>query len=400
MCIMDILQFFGRCFTGFLIFVNKILNSMSKQRTISLLTIFLLLFPVFLLTAQNAIITGELYGDNNAGINLTLSDPFASNGDSKAAKTDAQGQFTLRITPENLSLFKLAESGGNYLILFVLPGDSIHLRLLATKLNQNPEISGSDETNLAYAIARNISFFDKKTDSLNNLYTLAQGKDDFEQVKSGIESAFQSINAQKLDYLRRELSNLSQSPASLLFLDKLDIVEDLNVYESVSKGVLGVYPNFIMARNIAAQVELEHKLAPGRPAPEIELLTPSDTIFKLSYLRGKVVLIDFWASWCGPCRRDNPEVVRIYNRFNNKGFEILGVSLDRDRDAWIKAIAKDGLIWNQISDLKYWQSDAAKTYGVKSIPHTVLVDRDGSIIARGLRGKALELKLEEIFEGE
>ncbi len=371
---------------------------MSKQRTISLLVIFLLVFPAFFLSAQNAIIIGELYGDNSANINLTLSNPFASNGESKAIKTDAQGHFTLRITPENISLFKLAESGGNYLILFVLPGDSIHLRLMATKLNQNPEISGSDETNLAYAIARNIAFFDKKTDSLNNLYTLAQSKDDFEQVKSGIESAFQSINAQKLDYLRSELSNLSQSPASLIFLDKLNIAEDLKVYESVANGVLGIYPDFIMARNIATQVELEHKLAPGRPAPEIELLTPADTIFKLSYLRGKVVLIDFWASWCGPCRRDNPEVVRIYNRFNSKGFEILGVSLDRDRDAWLKAIAKDGLIWNQISDLKYWQSDAAQTYGVKSIPHTVLVDRDGFIIARGLRGKALELKLEEIFQ--
>jgi thiol-disulfide isomerase/thioredoxin len=173
----------------------------------------------------------------------------------------------------------------------------------------------------------------------------------------------------------------------------------LEVYESVSNGVLEIYPEFVFARNIAAQVELEHKLSPGRPAPEIELLTPSDSTFKLSYLRGNVVLIDFWASWCGPCRRDNPEVVRIFNRFNSKGFEILGVSLDKDRSAWINAIAKDGLIWNQVSDLKYWQSTAAKTYGVKSIPHTVLVDRDGSIIARGLRGKALEMKLEEIFEG-
>ena len=383
-----------------LIFVDKILNFMNKQRTISLLISFLLLFPGFFLAAQNAIIKGELYGDNNAGIQLTLSDPFAPNGESKAIKTDAQGLFSLQVFPESLSLYKFAESAGNYLILFVLPGDSIHLRLMATKLNQTPEVSGSPETNLAYDFARKISFFDHKTDSLNKRYTLAQGTADFEMVKSELESSFHAINAQKLDYLRRELSNHAQSPASLLFLDKLNIAEDLEVYELVANGVLEVYPDFLFARNIASQVELEHKLATGRPAPEIELHTPTDSVFKLSYLRGKIVLIDFWASWCGPCRRDNPEVVRIYNRFNNKGFEILGVSLDRDREAWIKAIAKDGLIWNQISDLKYWQSDAAKTYGVKSIPHTVLVDRDGAIIARGLRGAALEMKLEEIFEVE
>lgn len=373
---------------------------MNKQRTISFLIVFFLLFPGFFLVAQNVIIKGELYGDNNSGINLSLIDPFASNGESNVTKTDAHGHFTFKVSSESLSLYKLAESAGNYLVLLVLPGDSIHLSLLATKLNQSPDISGSPETNLAYAIARNITFFDQKTDSLNSIYTLAQGKDDFEMVKSGLESAFHSINAQKLDYLRRELMYHSQSPASLLFLDKLSIAEDLNVYESVVSGVMAIYPDFMFARNIAAQVELEKKLAPGRPAPEIELRTPADSIFKLSYLRGNVVLIDFWASWCGPCRRDNPEVVRIYNRFNKKGFEILGVSLDRDRDAWINAIAKDRLIWNQISDLKYWQSDAAKTYGVKSIPHTVLVDREGFIIARGLRGKSLESKLEEIFEGQ
>jgi peroxiredoxin len=90
----------------------------------------------------------------------------------------------------------------------------------------------------------------------------------------------------------------------------------------------------------------------------------------------------------------------MYNRFNSKGFEILGVSLDRDKDAWIKAIAKDSLRWNQVSDLKYWQSEAAQAYGVKSIPHTVLIDRNGLVIARGLRGKALERKLEEIFQDE
>lgn len=135
----------------------------------------------------------------------------------------------------------------------------------------------------------------------------------------------------------------------------------------------------------------------GAMAPEINLPTPEGENLKLSDLRGKVVLIDFWASWCGPCRRENPNVVRVYEKYKDQGFEILSVSLDRDKARWLKAIEDDGLEWLHVSDLKFWQSEAAKTYGVGSIPYTVLVDREGKIIASRLRGAALENKLAEIF---
>ncbi|RMG31990.1 MAG: TlpA family protein disulfide reductase [Bacteroidetes bacterium] len=135
----------------------------------------------------------------------------------------------------------------------------------------------------------------------------------------------------------------------------------------------------------------------GGQAPEIHLPTPEGDSLRLSDLRGKVVLIDFWASWCGPCRRENPHVVRLYNKYKDKGFEILGVSLDRNKQSWVKAIEKDGLSWKHVSDLKYWQSEAARTYGVNAIPHTVLVDAEGKIIGKKLRGQALENKLAEIF---
>lgn len=374
---------------------------MKNQTPLTNIALFLFfLIPGILAAQQNVIISGILLGQNSSGLNLTLSDALVLNGESLTTRSDAQGRFTFQLNIDKLSLFKLAEDAGNYLVIFALPADSIVVRMPAAKFNQNPEISGSDETLLAYTMARNIAIFDHKTDSLNNLYTLAQGKPDFEFFRSGIEAAYQDLMLNKRDYLRSELATHSKAPAALLFLDKLEIAENLDIYEAVAKGVLSVYPEFTLALNMASRVELEHKLAPGMPAPEIVLPTPGDSLFKLSALRGKVVMIDFWASWCGPCRRDNPEVVRMYNRFNEKGFEILGVSLDRDRNAWLNAIAKDGLVWNQVSDLKYWQSDAAKTYGVKSIPHTVLVNRDGTIIARGLRGAALELKLQQIFEGE
>ncbi len=138
----------------------------------------------------------------------------------------------------------------------------------------------------------------------------------------------------------------------------------------------------------------------GGQAPDFEQKSPDGKDIKLSDFRGKVLLVDFWASWCGPCRRENPRLVATYNKYKEEGFEILGVSLDRDRNRWIGAIEKDGLLWPQVSDLKYWQNEVAVLYNVKSIPHTILLNEDGKIIARNLRGTSLEEKLAEIFGSE
>ena len=133
-------------------------------------------------------------------------------------------------------------------------------------------------------------------------------------------------------------------------------------------------------------------------APEISMKTPTGKILKLSSLRGKVVLIDFWASWCGPCRKENPNVVRLYNQYKAKGFTVFSVSLDQDAEAWKKAIASDGLIWpNHVSDLLGWQTPLVQLYGFEGIPHTVLIDQEGKIIGTGLRGESLEQKLKEQF---
>jgi thiol-disulfide isomerase/thioredoxin len=132
--------------------------------------------------------------------------------------------------------------------------------------------------------------------------------------------------------------------------------------------------------------------------PEISLKTPTGKTLKLSSLRGKVVLIDFWASWCGPCRKENPNVVRLYNQYKAKGFTVFSVSLDQDAEAWKKAIASDGLIWpNHVSDLLGWQTPLVQLYGFEGIPHTVLIDQEGKIIGTGLRGESLEQKLKEQF---
>lgn len=135
----------------------------------------------------------------------------------------------------------------------------------------------------------------------------------------------------------------------------------------------------------------------GAIAPDFALATPEGDTLALSDLRGQVVLIDFWASWCGPCRRENPKVKKIYDKYHDQGFEILGVSLDSKRDAWLKAIEADGLTWPHVSDLLGWRASPGQMFGVHQIPYTVLIDAEGRILAKRLRGQDLDQALAELF---
>lgn len=135
----------------------------------------------------------------------------------------------------------------------------------------------------------------------------------------------------------------------------------------------------------------------GKTVPELVMPDVNGKDVSIASFRGKFVLIDFWASWCGPCRMENPNVVKAYNEFKGKNFTILGVSLDKDKDAWRKAIAQDHLSWTQMSDLKYWNSQAVETFGFQGIPFNVLVDPSGKVIAESLRGEELDSKLKQVL---
>ena len=177
----------------------------------------------------------------------------------------------------------------------------------------------------------------------------------------------------------------------------LDKDQYFSVYERFAESLKKEMPNVGVAKEFITEVEQMKKLAIGQLAPDISLPNPEGEVVSLSSLRGNYVLVDFWAKWCKPCRMENPNVVKMYQKYNDQGFEVFGVSLDRRREDWLQAIEEDELHWTQVSDLKYWKSEAARLYNINAIPFALLLDPDGRIIGKNLRGRQLENKLEEIF---
>jgi peroxiredoxin len=215
-------------------------------------------------------------------------------------------------------------------------------------------------------------------------------------LKAKYEKAANDIKAADETYIK---ANPDSYVSVYLMNAVIGGIMDLNKVEPLFKGLSPAMQNTLAGRKIAEMIESSRMTAIGAMAP---VFTQNDTAGKpvsLTDFKGKYVLVDFWASWCGPCRAENPNYVKAYQQYKDKGFTMLGISLDRAgaKDAWLAAIKKDGLEWTQLSDLQFWDNGVAKLYGVKAIPQNFLIDPHGKIVATNLRGDDLEKRLEEVF---
>jgi peroxiredoxin len=314
--------------------------------------------------------------------------------DSSVVSSNNSFYFSVNIDESNF--FQITNGGKQYTIIIPEKGETISLKLDARNMMQPMDIKGSPTTIQVYEMLKNFNKYDASMKSLEADYKKVIGTAEQDSVGRVLSMQYEALNQARLTYLKKEIND-NPSLASLLFLDKLPIDKNLELYEKVDKVLYAKYPNNEFVKQIHAQVESKTRLRIGSEAPEINLANPDGEMVALSSLRGKVVLIDFWASWCSPCRREMPMNVKLYNKYKSKGFEIYGVSLDKQKSNWVKAIKDDGLTWIHVSDLRYWNSVAAKKYGVTGIPFTVLIDAEGKVIATGLRGDGLERELQKIF---
>ena len=229
-------------------------------------------------------------------------------------------------------------------------------------------------------------------------YAAAEQKKDAKKIAE-IQQRFETESQGMVAKVKKMLPEMGTSLATLFATNFLNPEVEFTILDSLAKRFEKERPNMKQAQTFVGNVKRIRGVPVGDVAPEITLNSPEGTPVSLSSLRGKYVLLDFWASWCGPCRQENPNVVRVYNKFKDKGFTVYSVSLDKEKTNWLKAIEKDGLAWpTHVSDLKYWQSIAAQTYGVNGIPATFLLDKEGRVIAKNLRGEALEQKLAEVLK--
>ncbi|MBC9931354.1 TlpA family protein disulfide reductase [Chitinophaga qingshengii] len=214
-----------------------------------------------------------------------------------------------------------------------------------------------------------------------------------------------------------DVAEKTKNPANAVFaISQVRNPEEIIAHKQVIAGLTTRFPKNTLVKSMTDKIaELEKSnqtgagdaaggeepsaaVKVGQEAPDFSLPDPNGKTISLKSLRGKYVLLDFWASWCGPCRQENPNVVRAFQQFKGKNFTILGVSLDKTKDQWLAAIAKDGLTWNHVSDLKFWDSSVVPLYGINAIPTNFLLDPQGKVIATDLRGDDLIAKLQQVLK--
>lgn len=329
------------------------------------------------------------------------------------------GDFYFKVKPKEIGFYLLKMADDNFVTLLIDKGETVEITADAKQILYTYTVNGSKGSELIWKLNQHKKVNLDKVDSLSAVYKTSLGKPDFTEIKNSLDSTYIIIFNDEKEFAKNLIDSNISSLACLiaiyeqfgrenLFSEK--DTSDFAYFEKLDKSLMKAYTGNIhvdefhkhvseVKRLKAELVLAENKLSEGSEAPDFTLYTPdSSTSVSLSSLKGKYVLIDFWASWCAPCRKNNPKLVALYNKYKDKDFTILGVSLDREKDSWTKAIAKDKLVWTQVSDLQYWESPVAKLYNVQEIPYSVLVDKEGKIVAKSTDESVIKEKMEEVLK--
>jgi thiol-disulfide isomerase/thioredoxin len=309
--------------------------------------------------------------------------------------TSADGAFTLKgkIKEKGLYLIRLSNDA-SWLVML----ESGKINFIADANNiYTQTIEGSPE---AVAFSKFIVKAGESQAALNQInqqYNAARGMGQMQQMVNA-QQQYQTKHQESQNYLRSTIET-SQYPLIAVFAASLLSAEENAEYlEKFIAKANQQMPGSSYVSELNQKVNAATRLSLGRVAPDFKIKSPKGETIALSGARGKVVLLDFWASWCRPCRTENPNVVRMYDKYHEKGFEVFSVSLDQNMDKWVNAIKADNLKWrNHGSTLQGWQCPVAGIYEVHSIPNALLLDKNGKIIAKNLRGEELESKLRELF---
>ena len=262
----------------------------------------------------------------------------------------------------------------------------------------NVEMTGGKYNSQMLKLFKIYTGYENKMAAFNNEVAKIDPASATEELRAETSARYNTLMQGRSTDIQNFIANEEASPATYFAIKYLFNQPEPKLVILGSKVMSTQLPNSSYTKNLVTLANSYGPTIEGAMAPKINLKTPEGNTLALSSLRGKVVLIDFWASWCGPCRKENPNVKRIYDKYKDKGFEIYGVSLDNNGDQWKAAIAKDGLGWKHVSDLGGWKSSAAQLYQVHSIPQTFLLDKEGRIIKSGFRSHELETLLQDLLD--
>lgn len=292
---------------------------------------------------------------------------------------------------------------GKQFVTFILNKSDVEVNADGNNANAFFEVKGSPDQDLIVKVQTVMNNVQNSPDlmQLETEFSLASSNQDLPRITE-LQNDYMRIITKGHDQVAAILKDQPVSLAVINLLQQNSLLDRDKYYElyvSTADKLKKEWPDYAASKEFVAMVDKMKVTAIGQITPEIEMPNPDGQVIKLSSMRGKYVLVDFWAKWCGPCRRENPNVVKAYNKYKTKGFEVFGVSLDRNKEDWLQAIQEDGLTWTHVSDLKYFESKAANDFNISAIPFSILLDPQGKIIAKNLRGAALDKKLEEVLGG-